>query len=78
LIPSFREEILDQKPTIQYPIFHQTQHPIINVQIPIIIQAQPLVINPIQKLNTPVIDPTIDDDDNSNLKMKNEKKEVKT
>jgi hypothetical protein len=42
------------------------------------IQAQPLVINPIQKLNTPIIDPTIDDDDNSNLKMKNEKKEVKT
>jgi hypothetical protein len=43
-----------------------------------LIQAQPLVINPIQKQNTPIIDPTIDDDDNSNLKMKNEKKEVKT
>lgn len=58
--------------------FNQAQHPIINVQTPFMIQAQPLVINPIQKLNTPIIDPTIDDDDNSNLKMKNEKKEVKT
>jgi hypothetical protein len=69
---------IDEKPAIQYPIFNQAQHPIINVQTPFIIQAQPLVINPIQKLNTPIIDPTIDDDDNSNLKMKNEKKEVKT